>query len=195
MTESLNSTHSLFDFFLDNVQNAHDAARVELTTDTVLYLASLLTERARTDTPQLPESTLAELHGRAAHARPADRVRTYRELGDRALYRAGFFSESLRSRMVNENYYSEMGAAAYYQVDQTVKRWFADAFGPVFRELAYQFRECVLLLTRVRDKHDLKNPDAIMRLYQQWQISGNPDLAAELQHRGLVLSPNPKCTN
>ena len=108
MTKLVKSAENLFDFFHENIQSAHNEAVVDLDPDTVLYLANLLTDRARSEPSPLPETTLAELHGRASHARPPDRIRVYRELGDRALYRMGFFGESIESSNISCNYYSNL---------------------------------------------------------------------------------------
>ena len=181
------STENLFDFFHDNIQTAHDEVQVDLDPDTVLYLANLLTDRARADLPSPTETTLAELHGRAAHSQPADKVRVYRELGDRALYRMGFFSESFSTSTVSSQYYSDMGAAAYYQVDQTFKLWFSDAFGPVFCELAERFLECVSILTQVREQSVADHPTKFIRLYQQWLRTGEDSLLNDLKSCGFWI--------
>lgn len=95
MSGSLCTSDNLFDFFHDRVLIARQDVEVELHGDTVLYLARLLAERARSDAPESGVDTLAELHGSAAHAPPGKQAFTYRELGDRALYLLGFFHESL----------------------------------------------------------------------------------------------------
>ena len=52
--------------------------------------------------------------------------------------------------MVGTSYYKDMGAAAYHRVDVVIKQWFADAFGPVFTELAEGFERAVALLQTLR---------------------------------------------
>ncbi len=142
----MDPTINLFDYFHGKVEDVRAARQVRVSDDTALYLARLLTERARADRPAPPEQTLAELHARAAICRPAEQARTYQELGDRALYVLGCFRTSLSSRAVGPSYYAQMGQAAYARVDRVMRLWFADAFGPVFRELAGGFDQCVGLL-------------------------------------------------
>ena len=132
------------------------------------------------------EQTLAELHARASSAAPGQRASTYRELGDRSLYLVGYFRESLARRTVGPRYYAEMGAAAYDQVDRVLKDRFADAFGPVFRELADGFRECVAILDRIRCTQDAE-PDSLSRWYEEWLRTGDEDTAELLRRRGLLL--------
>ncbi|MFK7929078.1 MAG: hypothetical protein AB8H79_12870 [Myxococcota bacterium] len=190
MDSSLKQDVNLFDYFHGQVSDAHADLPVELSGDTLLYLTRMLTERARADRPSLPETTLAELHGRAHNGRPEEQVRAYRELGDRSLYTLGCFSEQLDRQIVGRTYYQEMGSAAYWRVDSTIKRWFADAFGPVFRELAMRFEGCVQLLDHVSERHDEAHPNTLLRLFRKWQETGSDEVARRLRAHGVVVPAN-----
>lgn len=181
---------NLFDWFHGRVKDAHRATAVDLSTDSELYLASLLVERARADRIEPAETTLVELHARASRSPPAEQVRTYREIGDRSLYVVGYFEESLSRSTVSPGYYCDMGSAAYARVDQVFKRFFANAFDGVFDELAQQFRDCVRVLRAVRRASD-DEPDLLMRLYRQWMETGSDEIAERLRAHGLVLPPRP----
>ncbi|TVQ93692.1 MAG: hypothetical protein EA397_03790 [Deltaproteobacteria bacterium] len=187
MSHHLEDRSDLFHYFYERTLDAQAAVEVQLSSDTVLYLARLLTERARADHPTLPESTLAELYGRAVHAPPSEQARAYRELGDRALYRLGCFKESLDRGPVGPRYYEDMGASAYYRVDQVFKRWFADAFGPVFRELSGTFRDCVELLTVVNEQHIDDDAATLMRLVDEWQRTRSDAIARRLRARHIPI--------
>lgn len=184
MTE-LASANNLFDFFHQQVEEASSGLIVELSGDTRLYLASLLTERARSDQDRPTADTLAELHAQAAAAPPVEQARTYRELGDRALYAVGYFEESLNRKVVGRAYYEDMGSAAYGRVDTLFKRLFSDAFGPVFSELASRFGDCVGLLGAVRSSDSPSH--SIVRLYERWLATGDEAVADQLRERGLVV--------
>ena len=188
MNQPVTTSSNLFDYFHAQVCEAAKNAGTELSNDTKLYLTSLLVERARADQEHITADTLAEIHGRAASARPGEKARAYRELGDRALYVVGYFPEHCNRRIVSERYYLEMGSAAYYQVDQVFKRWFADAFGPVFRELSAQFQTCVNIFNAVRDFH---REDDLIVLYNRWLQSGSAELANRLHKKGLLLPQKP----
>jgi hypothetical protein len=152
---------NLFDFFHEAVDRAHQGTQVPVGEDTRLYLAQLLVDRARTDRSAPPETTLAELHARAAHAGPAERGSTYRELGDRSLVCLGLFRKSLDRKTVGAAYYAEMGSAAYHRADQVFKRWFSDAFGDVFDELAKHFGGCVALLADIRAENERREAERL----------------------------------
>ena len=189
MKKDLKSPETLFDFFHGKVRVAGDDMTLDLDPDTILYLAKLLTDRARYIPEQHEYHTLAELHGRAAHSKPSERIRMYRALGDHALYRVGFFNESICRSAVNESYFTDMGAAAYYQVDQTFKTWFADAFGPVFKELANRFMECVHIIGAVKRSTGTDGSTSILRLYQKWLHHGDENALSTLRQYGILVSP------
>jgi hypothetical protein len=176
---------NLFDYFRDCVEDARAEDTVELTDETALYVATLLSERARTDRVAPQADTFAELHARASQLRPAEQAKTYRELGDKALYDLGYFSEHLKRGTVSLDYYQAMGASAYQRVDQVLKRWFADAFGPLFSELSGQFLDCVRVVSAVRQAHH--GADSVDAMYDEWVATGSEDLANRLRKRGLII--------
>ncbi len=186
MSANVMTEDNLFDYFHERVEHAKCQQTVPLSENTTLYLASLLTERARIDRPAPQETTLVELHLRAANAPPGEQARTYRELGDRALYVLGYFSESLERSPVGPSYYTEMGTAAYQRVDTVFKQWFSDAFGPVFGELATHFSECVELIEQVRTG-ETEDSDDMVRLYERWLATGSEKYATRLRAKGIIV--------
>jgi hypothetical protein len=185
---ALTAPPTLFDWFNSHLEGARDERGADLSPEATLYLAQLMTARARTDAPQSPETTLAELHARAALAPPAEQARTYRELGDRALHQLGCFRDSFKRRAVGPSYYADMGQAAYARVDDLFRRWFSSAFGPLWRELAEQFDVCVALIEDVQQQRHATDPDDVLALYQKWLDTGSTEALAHLRARGLVLS-------
>jgi hypothetical protein len=181
------SETNLFDYFHERVEQARSARPGRISDDTGLYLASLLVERTRADRPTPPEDTLAELHLRAANAPPAAQARTYREVGDRALYLLAYFEQSLNRRTVGPSYYADMGQAAYHRADVVFKQWFSDAFGPVFAELATRFDDCVDLLGAVKESHADDHPDDPLWIYERWLATGAEHYAVKLREKGLLL--------
>lgn len=183
---------NLFDWFDERVRVAHENVGADLSRDGELYLTALLVDRVRTDRPDPGDprssATLAELHLRAAQASPTEQAKTYRELGDRSLYLVGYFEESLSRSTVGPRYYREMGAAAYARADHVFKRFFSDAFGELFQELARRFGTCVRVLQEVRRAVD-DQPDALLRLYQTWRETGSERAAERLRAFGLILPP------
>jgi hypothetical protein len=191
MSATLVGADSLFDFFHDRVLVARGQVGADVHDDTVLYLARLLSERASAAQNDATP-TLAELHGRAAHAPPGRQASVYRELGDRALYLLGFFREHLDRvrRPVGPDYYRDMGIAAYDRCDQVLKRWFADAFGPVFTELSREFEACVRVLSSVRT-HDGSREDDLVAAYERWLLATDAVPTDSPRTSGIIVLGEP----
>jgi len=189
VTARLDPHRDLFAFFHDRVHQAHDDDRLGLTGDATLYLAQLLADRARLDRRTPDGDTLAELHLLHADAPPSRQVAAYRELGDRALHDLSCFRERVERTVVGPGYYEQMGAAAYARLDGLLKRWFADAFGDVFRELAERFRDCAALLRAVR--HGCEDAASLDRLLTHWEETRSEHVRAQLIRRGLLVPGRP----
>ena len=122
----------LFDFFLERVGNT--ASRKGISTGGVVYLAGVLTRRAKYTINDLPD-TLAELTFGAARSGGSFASRYYREVGDRAMWGTGVFPQSLRRSAVGEDYYIAMGKAAYASLSDMSPPSLSD----LFQELADRF--------------------------------------------------------
>ena len=83
--------------------------------------------------------------------RPDERVRQLRDVGDTSLYVSGFFAESLQRKLVDVDYYIQMGGAAYgsWRAASAATRNSA-VFGEVYDELGAKFPRFVDVLRRGR---------------------------------------------
>ena len=184
---SLSQEENLFDFFHQAVGQAVDSTGTTVSEDGVYYLSNLLVERGRTSEVPQPE-TLVELQIQAREHGGATAVRSWRELGDRALYTSGFFRPSLNRQNVSLDYYLSMGAAAYDQL-ASVMRWTGagGGFENIYEELAHQFQECSTILQRVRDQVRAHTHADILKLYEQW--IAHPDAATAEKLAELGVTP------
>lgn len=180
----VDTADNLFDYFALRVDEARSDRGVALTDDVRFYLIQLLSDRARTDRDGPHAHTLAELHAAACTARPGEAARTWRELGDRALYALGWFREQLDGRMVGPRYYEDMGTAAYARTHRVMERWFSQAFGSLFADLAQGFHDCVDVLGGVRALHE---EDDLDTWWDRWLVDRDPEAARRLRRAGLVL--------
>jgi hypothetical protein len=196
--EVLQTHDNLFDFFHDEVDAATDATGSEVSEEGVFYLTNLLVEQTRSPSTGSPD-TLAELHIRAAHAPRMAQIRDYRTLGDRALYVAGFFPESLSRKSVRSSYYVDMGRSAYDRLARMLGQAPAigegghKGLGEIFAELSDSFRTCIDVLREVHDAMQARNDQApteaeLLALYEGWLSSGNQRALRTLQRHGLVPS-------
>jgi hypothetical protein len=167
-----------------------DEARCDLRRDVSplasSYLVDLLDARVRTQRPDSAGSqpdTLAESFVEALLADGAARLARLRALGDRALFDAGFFGDSLRRRSVGVAYYRDIGSTAYLRVS-------TGTGSPLFEELATGFSDFIELLAEVADRARGRRSLDLLRLYDRYRETGSERARARLARHGLLVSPD-----
>jgi len=177
--------------FAQLVACALGKAEIEPSPMATAYLVELLDERIRSPesvaetTPSLAEQLLT-----AQRDSGAVRIRKMRNLGDRALFVSGFFGDSLARKLVDIDYYRQVGRTAYGDV---ANRLAGAASGRnwtrLYRELSGRFGEFVDVLAEIAEQ---SRPDCApdrSRLYDRFLLTGS-----ERDRRRLVangqLSPD-----
>jgi hypothetical protein len=188
---SLVATASLREFFKALLEDVISERPLSVTELTEFYLVNLLADFAATDRlfTQQTESgrdhePLAILYHRARQQERGERIRTFRRLGDVSLYKAGFFSEAVRSGPVGTEYYIQMGANSYGEVADLVP---ASGFAPVYRELHEKFRALVEVLEEISARGVASaGPEGALRVYENWVRTGSERLEKVLVDVGLL---------
>ncbi len=183
---------SLQEFFKDSVEEAMAKQGVDADDHTAYYVVNLLTLFARQEKlyerggpgPGLQPVALIL----AAAAETPDRE-TYnallRRIGDTSLFVAGFLGEGFARKLVDVDYYIDMGGAAYGRLSDNVRGTREGrALGTVFAELAGKFRDFVDVLAEIRDSGRAAAID-LLRLYEVWLRTGSRRAARLLREHGL----------
>lgn len=105
-----------------------------------------------------------------------------KEVGDVSLFVSGFFSDSLARKLVDVDYYAQIGGCAY----QTLSRVESDTFSPVFAELAEKFVSFVDVLSEVSERTSCGSNADLLRLYERWLRTGSRRSGQLLVERGVV---------
>jgi hypothetical protein len=170
-------------FFHDEVDRAFRDKGLEPGTMVEHYLVQLLAAYAAHGISDAP---LALKLAAAVEANPRERRRSLREIGDTSLYLSGFWADSLADKLVDVDYYIEMGGSAYGELARGTFIG-SDPFGAVFAELASHFVKFVEVLAVVsrRTTHPASNED-VLRLYERWQRTKSHAAAARLAALGVV---------
>lgn len=90
-----------------------------------------------------------------------EKKRTLKEVGDTSLIVAGYFSESLNKKVIDESYYREIGKMAYMELDAFVPN-FLD-FKCFYKAVATGFETLSRLLALLAESH-AKDPYAHLLL-------------------------------
>lgn len=158
------------------------------------YLVDLLLSRVRAPVPPAPtasESLAATLLG-ALHTEGSMGRHRLRELGDRTLFDAGFFGDSLRWRAVGVSYYRDIGCTAYARLSSSLSDGSAKespeagGSGSLFRELATHFGSFVELLAEVGMRARGTRDVDLLSLYERYRATGSARDRARLLRHGLI---------
>jgi hypothetical protein len=171
---------SAVEYFKELVEAAMSHQRIVAGEPTAFYvvqlLAGFLRRPAEYDEP-LAWRLLGALGGGGTSQRAS-----LREIGDVSLFISGFFSDSLRRKVVDLDYYMSIGGRAY----TALSRHEADTFSPVFAELADKFVDFVDVLSEVSERSSCGSNTDLLRLYERWLKTGSPRSGQLLLECGVV---------
>jgi hypothetical protein len=131
-------------------------------------------------------STLAEMLLLAGQAPLTEKQGLLKKLGDRSLYISGFFGDSLERKMVDIDYYAEMGGTAYGYLAECVHE---DTVAHVYKTFSQRFLEFVDVLTYISHQSMVQNDQNILRLYDLYLRTGSELAREKLVEVGVVTLP------
>ncbi len=169
-------------FFHELITEALGHQRVQTQPETEFYLVNLLNQFMITD--RLPEEPLALMIKDALEAPETESQKTrFKQVGDVSLYVAGFFQDSLNRKLVDVDYYIDMGGTAYQQVANRAEE---ELMRRLYKELADKFSSFVEVLAEVSEKTTPKSEQDILRIYELWVRTRSERAARKLQEAGIV---------
>lgn len=170
-------------FFHELVTQALGQRRVSAQPDTEFYLVNLLNQFMTAE--HLSAEPLA-LQVKSALEEPQAQKRgdQFKRVGDLSLYVAGYFQDSLNRKLVDVDYYIEIGGSAYQQVASIVEE---RALRAIYSELSDKFGRFVDVLADVGSVTQApKSEKDILRLYEVWVRTKSERAAKLLQDAGIV---------
>lgn len=191
-SDRVHAVASLQEFFKDSVATAMANQGVAADDHTAYYVVNLLTLFARQETlyergePGPGIQPLALLLAAAAETPyPEKRNALLRRVGDTSLFVAGFLGDGFARKLVDIDYYIDMGGAAYGQLSNNMRGTREGrAFGTVFAELAAKFVDFVDVIAEIRDSGKGAALD-VLRLYEVWLRTRSRRAARLLREQGL----------
>ncbi len=180
MSDSVVRRESAVEYFKELVDGALARQHLDAGELTAYYVVNLLAGFL-----QRPAEEEAPLAFRLALAfeRGGQQQRVnLREIGDISLFISGFFSDSLRRKLVDVDYYVTIGGSAY----NALSRFDSDSLSPVFGELADKFVGFVDVLSEVSERTSCTSNVDLLRLYEKWVKTGSRRSGQLLIERGVV---------
>ena len=138
------------------------------------------------DSTEKPVETFAEMYLQAMNAETTKKKEMMRTLADKSLYLTGFFSDYFQRKIVDMDYYVEIGSAAYHNLSSWTKE---DTLSIVYSTFSKRFHEYVEVLNYISEKSLIQSDQNVLRLYDRYLRTGS-DLAREkLTELGVITLP------
>jgi len=197
-SERVVQVYDLRDYFRESIDAVIDNQGVDVGPHAAHYVVNLLTLFARSE-------DLYEDHGEAYGLKPlalmmadaaaassaVERTFSLQRIGDVALFVAGFFADGLAHKLVDLDYYINMGGTAYGSLSDEIRGTVRGrALAHVYRELARKFQIVVDVLNEVRDIARCSSDIDLLRTYEVWLRTGSKRAARLLGKNGVVPIPN-----
>lgn len=180
-------------FFHELITSALEKQRLKLEPETQFYLVNLLNQFLLTQNlflqdseGHLKEEPLALMIKDALEETTHEMQKLlFRKVGDVSLYTSGFFQESLNRKLVDLDYYINVGETAYGHVAARA----ASDQKKIFEELAHRFSALVDVLAHISDQTTPKTERNLFQLYDRFMKTGSKRAEQVLKDAGLIQRP------
>jgi hypothetical protein len=190
MSEARFRRESAVEYFKELVDGAIARQGISAGELTAFYVVQLLAGFLQRRDDDNPDEPLAVQLARALEAGGMRQRTSLKQIGDVSLFVSGFFSDSLRNKLVDVDYYVSIGGVAY----NALSRDETDTFSPVFAELAGKFVAFVDVLSEVSERTACASNMDLLRLYERWLKTGSRRSGQLLIERGVVPNASLKTT-
>ncbi len=130
--------------------------------------------------------TLATIWLESLHKHPSEQYFVLQQLGDVALFTAGFFQDKIKRSLVDMDYYMAMGGQAYERVAHLRDSLSAEKDLNVFFELSGRFKNFAEIFAEISDQSLVHDEKSLLRLYEKWLANKSVRLARMLSERGII---------
>jgi hypothetical protein len=175
---------SAVEYFKELVEEALARQRLAAGELTAFYVVQLLAGFLRRPADDTSDEPLALRLAQALESSGIEQRHSLKRIGDASLFISGFFSDSLRGKLVDLDYYVRIGGVAY----DALSRQESDSFSPVFAELAQKFVHFVDVLSEVSERSACSTNSDVLRLYERWLKTGSAHSSHLLLERGVIPS-------
>ncbi len=130
--------------------------------------------------------TLAENLLTVSKMKPKERFEKLKGLADSSLYISGFFSDSFQRKIIDIDYYIDVGKLAYQTLAQDVEE---DAFSKIYNEISIQFVNLVDVLSFISQKAEITDRENLLRTMDVYAKTRSPLREEVLMEKGVFNCP------
>jgi hypothetical protein len=172
------------------VENAFEERNISSKPLTRQYISQLLqfylfTENLFEEVNERTQTMAEKLLTAFNVSEPRQRAEGLKKVGDTALYVSGFFGDSFKRKIIDIDYYVEIGGSAYGSLATSDS---ANLYSPVFRDLSSRFNEYVDVLTYMSQQAQLQSNNDLLRLYDRYIMTGSKLAEEQLEAEGMLNS-------
>jgi hypothetical protein len=198
MTKKISLCTAPSEFFQERVIEAMSHQRFEASKIAEYYIVDLLArfmvttnlfDKTHENTNEHDPLAVMLLKAQSTEVEESAKVKLLKKLGDTSLYISGFFADSLNRKVVDLDYYREMGAIAYRTLSGTIRE---DSFQELYTELHNKFSGFVNVLTQVSQEVFIQNNQNLLRLYEVYVRTGSELARKQLQEMGFPTNRGSK---
>lgn len=174
------------DYFAGLVKEGLEQRKIKTYPHVETYLVSLLQHYLDARNLFDNQKTLAEMMLIAQNSEPAVKIEMLKQLGDRSLYISGFFGDSLNRKVIDIDYYADMGGSAYATLAYHTRE---DGLAKVYSVFSERFMDFVDVLTVISQGTLIKSDESILRLYERYLRTGSELAREKLEKMGVLTLP------
>jgi len=175
-------------FFAQELKSVMEKRQIPIKPDAFEYLVDLMIRFLESDVffaknseGKFTNNVLAEIFSQYVQGPPEVKKVALRRLGDVCMMVTGFFSDSLKRKLVDVDYYFGMGGAAYWQLS-------CGSLGvPMYKELSVRFKTFADVLGEMSERNNLQSNTDLLRLYERWIYTGSHRLRDLLAEHGIPV--------
>jgi Mor family transcriptional regulator len=171
-------------YFTEVIIDAIEKRKFSTSPPVTQYLVGLLESNLVTANASF-NSTLGEALLIAYQAQRPAKIELLKKLGDTSLYMSGFFGDSLRRKIIDIDYYADIGGAAYGNLANEMAN---EVQGQVYREFSTRFLDYVDLLTYISQNSLIQSNQDLLRLYERYVMTGSELAKQQLVEKGLLTT-------
>ena len=156
-------------FFKDVVEEAFTRCQLKAGLYVRIYLVDILKHylfvgnlyNKKDSSGRKTRETLAETLLTVNKMKPKERFEKLKSLADSSLYISGFFSDSFQRKIIDIDYYIDIGRLAYQTLAQDVEE---DTFSKLYNEISNQFIDLVDVLSFISQKAEMTDRENLLRI-------------------------------
>jgi len=187
------SANLIFDsdqYFHAIVSQAFQERRVETYPHVKTYIVDVLKHYLLTEnlydqqdsSGKKTRKTLAEMLLKANQAGQKERFEQLKKLGDSSLYISGFFSDSFQRKIIDIDYYVDMGRMAYDSLSINVDE---DTFSKLYKEISLKFMALVDVLSLISQRSKMMDQENVLRMMDLYSKTGSSLAEENLNEKGV----------